>query len=319
MESIRWHLPFSPPTIQRKLSLEMPVLSLGSCFASALAERWSLLGLPITANPLGIQFNPMSLARQLETYSKGEIEDRQFFHEGLYKHYDTHGSLNRSSAEEHHDTLRKAVSLGKEALNNAEILILTFGTAWVFERAENGNVVANCHKMPAHHFRRRLAEIEEMYIALKEHLAQWLSAGAGNRKIILSVSPVRHVRDGLIENNRAKARLLELCHRLAEESHQTHYFPAYEYLVDVLRDHRFYKPDLVHPSDQSVQYILTEFMQAFYNEQSLETWTKIKAWWQLKEHRPLTTNDEKLKSHELKISKMRTELIDQYPFLKLPY
>ena len=236
-----------------RIGYENRLLALGSCFAEHISGRLSGARFRITSNPSGILFNPLSLAATLESYAAPQevVPEELGCRNGLWFHYGFHGAFSDGSQKMALSKMNLARRAGASALREADRVILTFGTAWVYELRSTGEIVANCHKQPAELFRRRRLTVEEI-VARYDDLQAGPLAG---KQVILTVSPVRHLGDGLPDNFLSKATLRlaidEICRRHAD----TTYFPAYEILTDDLRDYRFYADDLVHPSQQAQRYI----------------------------------------------------------------
>lgn len=230
----------------------------GSCFAEHIAGRLAALRFPVTANPTGILFNPASIAAMLRRLD-GEhpyTADELFAADGLWHSYDHHGSFSRSTVGETLQAVNAAYRDGSEALRQADYVMLTFGTAWIY-RLPDGRGAANCHKQPADTFvRERLRP--ETIVAEYDALLGSVLAG---KQVLLTVSPVRHLKDGLVENSLSKAILRCAAADLEERWPNVWYFPAYELLNDDLRDYRFYAPDMAHPSQQAVDYVWERFVQ----------------------------------------------------------
>jgi hypothetical protein len=237
---------------------------------------------PALVNPQGILFNPMSIASNLEaSISKKEYKDSDIFLlNGIWNSWDFHSSLSNIDMAAALAAMNKSVDNTHKTLSKAKFLIVTFGSAYqYFLRAEYTELneqhgVANCHKAPGKWFDKHLLTLPEMQEKWKQVLASLRSFNP-DLHVIFTVSPVRHYRDGLIENNRSKARLLELTHVLVEEHNNSHYFPAYELVIDVLRDYRFYDQDMVHPNSQAAQYVWEQFVDAYMNNETKQLLKRI--------------------------------------------
>lgn len=231
----------------------------GSCFSEHIADRLRAAKFPVESNPSGILFNPASIARMFRRLSEGRpYTESELTHAGgLWFSYDHHGAFSRTSAEETLAAVNAALREGAAALAGADYVVVTFGTAWVYRLTTDGRTVANCHKQPSACFRReRLSagEIEAEYGAL-------LEGPLKGKQVLLTVSPVRHVKDGLEENSLSKAVLRTAAAALAEDFRDVYYFPSFEIMNDDLRDYRFYEEDMVHPSAQAVDYIWDKFAE----------------------------------------------------------
>ena len=258
------------------------IFALGSCFAENISERLAKAKFSITTNPFGVLFNPFSIANALERLDNTRafaVCDIREGRENFFS-FDAHSSLDGKTQTEAFGNLNKAVAQGSKALRESEWVILTFGTAWVYEK--EGKVVANCHKQPAAEFSRRrlsVAEIVERYDNLFEGVLR-------DKKVILTVSPVRHIGDGLQENSVSKATLRLAVEELVAKYENAHYFPSYEILIDDLRDYRYYADDLAHPSKMAVDYVWERFCDAVLAPKAQEQLPKIEQIVAASEHRP---------------------------------
>lgn len=268
------------PSFPIRIDHRNRMLALGSCFAGHMAQRLSAARFRITGNPTGVLFNPLSIAEAIRSYNR-PVEREQLHHDGhLWFHDGFHGDFSASDPQQALAAMNLARRTGAEALDTADRILLTFGTAWVFER--QGAVVANCHRQPASVFTRRrltLAQITTVYDEL-------LAGPLAGKEVILSVSPVRHLGDTLPGNAVSKATLRLAAEELAEKHPNVHYFPAFELLTDDLRDYRFYADDLVHPAPQAIEYVWEKFSEALFSEPTRQTITQVEAILAAAAHRP---------------------------------
>ena len=247
-----------------KIGYENRVLALGSCFAAHIARKLAGAKFRVAENPSGILFNPLSIAAAIRSYAdpapvtRGELG----FDGEVWHHFGFHGDFSAPTADEALQKMNAARQAGADALRTADRIVLTFGTAWVYER--QGEAVANCHRRPAAEFSRRRLSVEEIV----ETFAELIEGPLAGKQIILTVSPVRHTGDTLAGNAVSKAALRLAAEELAERFPDVHYFPAYEILNDDLRDYRFYADDLVHPSPQAVEYVWEKFSATVLSEQA---------------------------------------------------
>lgn len=236
------------------------VLCMGSCFAENIGQQLKYYLFNSCVNPFGITFNPLSLAAQLEAllefkqYAIEEIQQNQ----DKFFHFQFHSKYSGVTAEAAINVINKSVIVGSKFLNEADKLILTFGSSYYYEHHQFGSV-NNCHKQEQKNFTKKRASVNEMYLALKKPIEQWLNAKKG-REIVVTVSPVRHWKDGVIENSRSKASLLLLAEVLTQFDERISYFPSYEIVLDELRDYRFYESDLLHINKQAVNYVWSKFV-----------------------------------------------------------
>lgn len=263
-------------------------LAIGSCFADNISGRMRRLKFPVTANPLGVMYNPVSVAQTIRRFASerpftmdelstdGELW-YSFAHHGRFADTDPQAALSR---------MNDALSEGAKALRKATYVIITMGTAWVYERG--GAVVANCHKVSAREFVRRRLDVEQ----ITEVLCSLMENELRGKNVILTVSPIRHIKDGLTENSISKAILRVAVEQIAERYANAVYFPAYEIMNDDLRDYRFYAPDMVHPSEVAVDYIWKKFCGVAIDEVSLKIAERVGRIMDAVEHRPFNPGSE---------------------------
>jgi hypothetical protein len=266
---------------------------MGSCFAEVIGERLAAHKFTTRVNPFGVIFNPVSLAALLDGALAGRPADR----EGIvqtpegWRHYDFHSRLGAPDPEALLAQTDAALAATGRFLAGAGWLLLTLGTAFVYRRRDNGAVVANCHKVPNASFAKELLPLETVVSALDGVLNR-LAGQHPHLRILLTVSPVRHTKDTLPLNAVSKSLLRVACHTLAAKHSHVQYFPAYEIMLDDLRDYRFYKPDMIHPSEVAETYIWQKLAEAYFDEQTqqfIRAWTKLR---QALGHRPFNPHTE---------------------------
>ncbi|MFI3280923.1 MAG: GSCFA domain-containing protein [Rikenellaceae bacterium] len=244
------------PQSEVQLDYSSRILSLGSCFATSIGGKLRDAKFTTCINPIGVLFNPLSICSALQRFSERRfvsIDELQHGCDGWF-HYDFHSSLSDVDPAVALQKINRAVEQGATALENSDTIVLTFGTSWIYELIASGVAVANCHKEPARSFSRRSMDIEEIVRVVGELVAKY-----SNKRFIISVSPIRHIKDGLVENSLSKATLRVAIAQIVEKFANAHYFPAYEILLDDLRDYRFYADDMLHPSSQAIEYIWSKF------------------------------------------------------------
>ena len=278
--------------LTERLNHSAKIFALGSCFAERISERLARAKFSVESNPFGVLFNPASIANAIERLSAGRTFAVCDITAGkeCYFSFDAHSSLDGKTNTEAFANLNKAVAQGAKSLDEADWVILTFGTAWVYER--EGKVVANCHKQPASQFERRRLSIEEIV----ERYSHLFEAALRDKQIILTVSPVRHIGDGLQENSLSKATLRLAVEELVAKYENVHYFPSYEILIDDLRDYRYYAEDLAHPSKVAVDYVWERFCEAMLSTKAQEQLPKIEQIVAAAEHRPFNPEGEEHKA-----------------------
>ena len=271
-----------------KIGYEDTVLMLGSCFSDEIGRQMEERKMQVTCNPFGTLYNPLSIANAIQT-SAVSHQPSVVFYDGLWHSMAHHGSFSRATKEEAERAVAESVETMQRALEEATVVIVTFGTAWVYEFSAISHqpsvIVGNCHKMPEKWFSRRRLTVEEIVEAWQPILAQY-----ADKKWLFTVSPIRHIRDGLHENQVSKATLLMAVERLVESQKskvESRYFPSYEIVMDELRDYRFYADDLVHPSSMAVEYIWERFCETFCTSQTINAMHLAHKEWKFAHHRPL--------------------------------
>lgn len=260
-----------------KIGYEDKILLVGSCFADSIGQMMEQRELNVTCNPFGTLYNPLSIAQALELTELPQLVE----YEGLWHSMAHHGNFSRPTREETGQTVLQSIETMQRALEQATVVIVTFGTAWVYE-TENGHIVANCHKMPDNWFKRRRLTVDEI-------VKTWMliTSSYPNKRWLFTVSPIRHIRDGLHENQLSKATLLQAVDELVSHQPSVSYFPSYEIMLDELRDYRFYADDLVHPSSMAVEYIWERFIDTFCTPQTRNEMTIALKRWKHTHHIPL--------------------------------
>ena len=260
---------FQIPTADFDIRHHHGILALGSCFTEHIGDKLRALKFNINLNPFGILYQPMAIATGLQRlfnpvpYSERELQ----YHNGLWHSFEHHGRFNSMDVSETLRMINSELALGAVALRKVDFLLLTFGTSTVYTLKQTGRLVANCHKFPGHSFEKRrlsIQEIVDVFIPLFREFNRERPAG----RIILTISPVRHLREGFVENQRSKAVLVLAAEALCREFDFVSYFPAYELLLDDLRDYRFYADDMVHPALAAINYIWSKWTTTYFSEET---------------------------------------------------
>ncbi|MBQ9138183.1 MAG: GSCFA domain-containing protein [Alistipes sp.] len=276
--------------LSAKIDYGTNILALGSCFAQSIAERLSAAKFRIELCPTGILFNPASIADTLLFFASQSPAERSRFVERSegWVSLDSHSDLARPTIEEAISALESATARGHQALQSAQCVIITFGTAWVYRHNDSGKIVANCHKVPQSEFTRFRLSVEEI-VALYKPLFEGILS---DKQVIFTLSPVRHTADGLAENSLSKATLRVAIAELCALYPNAEYFPAYEIVTDDLRDYRFYADDLVHPSHRAVEYIWEHFTKAALSPRAQALLPRVKQVVDAAAHRPSNPTSE---------------------------
>ncbi|MEG2164205.1 MAG: GSCFA domain-containing protein [Bacteroidales bacterium] len=264
-----------------RISHSDTIMLLGSCFADEIGTRFIENKFNASVNPFGVLYNPLSIAVALKRLISGEAySEQELFVDGnLYHSFQHHSTFSDTDPMRMLSVMNSYLARASQMLKSAKFLFLTFGTAWVYELVTTGVVVSNCHKLPASDFLRRRASMEEM-IELWMELIPLLININPNIKVLVTVSPVRHLRDGAHENTLSKSELLLFCDRLQQKFRERIlYFPAYEIVLDELRDYRFYCEDMTHPSEQAVSYVWERLSEVAFDDETkglIAEWQKIR-------------------------------------------
>lgn len=267
----------NPKISEKKISLSNALMTIGSCFSDHMGMLLIQNKFDALSNPFGVIFNPININKLLRLVSKNRSIDPDGWIESqeIHQHYDLHsqiGSTNRSHANK---SITEAIKAAHEQLHRSKWLIITWGTAIVYERKDTGHIVANCHKVPANQFTKKLLTCDQIIVDFEAILTDLPK----DLNIILTVSPVRHLKETLELNSVSKSTLRVACHELTSRHESVHYFPSYELVLDDLRDYRFYKTDMLHPSDEAIDYVWNKFSESYYDKQALDfigKWQKIR-------------------------------------------
>lgn len=270
------------------------LLLLGSCFTEHIGTQLQENKFDALTNPFGIVYNPLSMAQCLERVADGNqpfSEGDLFGNAGLWHSWAYHGRFSHPNKNRALEGINQAYHEAVEHLKKTDFLLLTFGTADVFELKETGQLVANNHKMPAAHFTARRLSVSEIVEKMRTVL-QTIKATNEQLQVILTVSPVRHLRNGMVENQRSKATLILACEEICKQLDFAQYFPAYELLLDDLRDYRFYAADMLHPSEVAVEYVWQFFSDTFFAENTQRLNERIGKIRSAAQHRPFHPDTE---------------------------
>lgn len=292
------------------------IVSLGSCFAVNIAEKLDYLGFRNLLNPFGILFHPPAIQRIIELSLLGKEFTAAdiFFHNERWHSFDAHSDLSSANKEQLLESLNRQSTITREELSKASHLLLTFGTAWVYEDIASDKIVANCHKIPQKNFKKLLLPVDVIRDSIAA-ISTAVKAINPDITIITTISPVRHIKDGFIENQRSKSHLITALHQAADSNLVT-YFPSYEIMMDELRDYRFYANDMLHPNTTAIEYIWKQFSTAIISSAAASTMDEVLAIRKGLAHRPFDTESESHQAFTSKLQHRISALQAQYPHLK---
>ncbi|QBA64945.1 GSCFA domain-containing protein [Muriicola soli] len=300
------------------ISYQSKVLLLGSCFATHIAAKLAYYKFRSTVNPFGIIYHPQAISNLISRASEEKEFRREelFCHQELWHCFDVHSEMSKSDPDVLLSGLNSELKNLKELLHNATHLVITLGTAWGYTRKDNGMRVANCYKVARKEFNKVLSSpsnIQKDLIAIRAALYKINP----EISIILTVSPVRHLKDGFVENQRSKAHLLCAVHELIDEfsSQAPFYFPSYELMMDELRDYRFYEADMVHPNSLAVDYIWEKFTSGCIDQKALTTMRSVEEIQKGLDHRPFNPDARAYKDFRVGLKAKIEALSLEYPFM----
>lgn len=260
-----------------KISYPQKIFLIGSCFTEHIGGRLHQYKFPVLQNPNGILFDPVSVSRSLLSYihQKKYSKDDLLYLNELWQSWNHHSIFSSMDAAEALLKMNNSQGKAYQFLKEADWLIITLGSSFSYRLAAGGEPVANCHRAPAKFFNKHMLTVEETTSSLTEAIVA-LQEFNPKLNIVFTISPVRHIRDGVIENNHSKARLIEAVHRIIDAHNHCYYFPAYELVIDVLRDYRFYDVDLVHPNYAATEFVFDKFKEHYINTDSQQLMDEIK-------------------------------------------
>ena len=286
---------------------------MGSCFAVNISEKLDFFKFQNSCNPFGILFHPLAIEKiiskaiNLELFNQEDI----FFHNERWHCFDVHSDLSNANKEEFLQSLNQLVKVTNKQITEASHIIITYGTAWIYRNKQSEKVVANCHKVPQNQFDKEILSVATIEKSIQNTI-DLIEKVNPSCAIIFTVSPVRHIKDGFVENQRSKANLISALHSTFDIRHSTkRYFPSYEIMMDELRDYRFYAEDMLHPSKAAIDYIWERFCETTISEKAIPTMEAVEIIQKGMLHRPFNPNSEShlnfLSQLEIKISKLKSE------------
>lgn len=298
----------------KKIAYDDKILLLGSCFADNIGAKFGEYYFQTTVNPYGTLYNPASIAKAISGIGNGVSDIGIVEHNGLWHSLSHHGSFSRADKEDLVRACEQSRVQLRESLQRASTMIITFGTAWVYEYEDK--VVANCHKLPANRFVRRRMTVDEIV-----EIWQPILAAMPDKHWIFTVSPIRHVKDGLHENQISKAILLQAVDRLTAKQLDSpigglSYFPSYEIMLDELRDYRFYAEDMMHPSQVAVDYIWQRFVDTYMTADTQNEMRTLHQLWRDRHHRFLHPDSPDAQQFAAHIKTRLQQLQPRYPWLE---
>lgn len=306
------------PKSNHPLDYNSKIVSLGSCFAENMGEKFQYFKFQNEINPFGIIFNPVSIEKIIDKAINKEMfgEEDVFFYNERWHCFDVHSDLSNSNKDELIASLNAILQSVNHQITKSTHLIITYGTSWVYRNLESDAIVANCHKVPQKKFAKELLSVE----TIKESIAKTIDlihSVNSDCAIIFTVSPVRHIKDGFVENQWSKANLITAIHQtISLKPEKINYFPSYEIMMDELRDYRFYAEDMLHPNQVAIDYIWERFKETTISEMAYAVMEEVEGIQKSLSHKPFNPKSESHLKFESKLSEKITKLVSQYSFMK---
>lgn len=324
-----FQIPIQITSPARRINYRDKILLIGSCFTEHIGNKLEELKFSVLQNPNGILFDPLSVSKSLVSY----IQNIQYKESNLFQLNETwhswqhHSRFSNTDQQECLKNINESQAKAHKFLKDTDWIIITLGSSFSYRLtniAESSDAppterfgeVANCHRAPAQWFNKHLLESEKIISVLEDCIRQ-LTQFNSKLQFIFTVSPVRHIRDGVIENNRSKARLIEAVHHIVNKYEQARYFPAYEIVIDVLRDYRFYDADLVHPNYMATEFVLEKFTETYIDEESRALMEEVKKIIIARKHKPFQPATKAHLSFLVSHYGKTKALQEQFPFLNL--
>ncbi len=306
------------PPLKQPITYQDKLLLTGSCFTEHISDRLQQFKFNVVSNPNGILFNPLSVADSLDSYMEGREYDKDdlFYLNELWNSWDHHTRFSDIDADAALEKINESQRRAAASIKEAKWVIVTLGSAFQYYLKDSGKPVANNHRAPSQWFEKRLLSIDAILDALRNTIGK-LNAINPAAKVLFTISPVRHIRDGVVENNRSKARLIEAVHQLCCHFDQVHYFPAYEVLIDILRDYRFYDIDFVHPNFLATSYVWEQFSEACIHPDSYKTMEQVNEIATAHRHRPRFPQTEAHKNFMKSNAEKAQQIMKSHPHLDL--
>ncbi|GAA4893019.1 GSCFA domain-containing protein [Flaviramulus aquimarinus] len=296
-------------------------LLLGSCFSENIGKKLDYFKFQNLQNPFGILFHPKAIETLITNAinKKEYLEKDVFFHNEQWHCFDAHSKLSNTSKKDLLNELNNQIRLTTKQIQESTHIIITLGTSWVYRFIETNNIVANCHKVPQKQFKKELLSAEEMLNTLT-NISDLIQSINLEASIIFTVSPVRHLKDGFVENTQSKAHLISAIHQFLNQKPssncQSYYFPSYEIMMDELRDYRFYNDDMIHPNQTAINYIWDTFKSVWISDESFKIMDNVETIQKGLQHKAFNAES---KAHQNFVQKLKVKinkLQNQFPHIK---
>ena len=290
------------------------IVSLGSCFAENIGEKFEYFKFQNTVNPFGIIFNPISIENIISRIVHQEhfTEEDIFFHNERWHCYEVHSELSNPDKDEFLANLNLIIQQSNNLITKSTHIIITYGTSWIYKLKASNKIVANCHKLPQKEFDKEILSVEVIQKSIQNTIALIQKVNP-NCNVIFTISPVRHIKDGFVENQRSKAHIITALQASNFQLPSSSYFPSYEIMMDELRDYRFYSEDMLHPNQVAIDYIWERFFQTQITEAIYPIMEEVGTIQKGLAHRPFNPDAESHKEFLYSINKKIVKLQTQFP------
>ncbi len=294
------------------------ILLLGSCFVENIGRKLEYFKFQTTQNPFGILFHPLAIENLVERAITNQIYKKEevFEHAGIWHCFDAHSDVSAESEQELLHNLNHGLGRTKEVLKSATHIFITLGTAWIYRNKTTQNIVANCHKVPQKEFDKELLSVDAIQSSL-ERCVELINSINEKTHILFTISPIRHLKNGFVENQRSKAHLISSVHKTTSNFVPlTSYFPSYEIMMDELRDYRFYGKDMVHPNNLAIDYIWEKFKSSWISAESYSIMDEVDQLQKGLLHRPFNLKSEEHQNFKKALETKIERFQEKYPFIK---
>ena len=311
---LQTQIPLNKET-RNPINYNSKLLLLGSCFSENIGNKLVYFKFQASQNPFGILFHP----KAIETFITNTVNEKVFsekdiiFQNECWHCFEAHSSISSTNNNELLNNLNTVISSTNKILKEATHIIITLGTSWVYRYVETDTIVANCHKIPQKKFLKELMSIDQVSESL-EAIVVLLKSINTAINVVFTVSPVRHLKDGFIENTQSKAHLIAGIHQILNEKNVS-YFPSYEIMMDELRDYRFYAEDMIHPNTTAIKCIWEKFVFAWFSEETAATMKEVDTIQRGILHRPFNEKSHEHQSFLEKLEIMKNQVEQQFPFI----
>lgn len=291
---------------RNQIDYNSKLMIIGSCFSENIFNKLDYFKINASNNPFGILYNPVAIEKLItNVVNEKKYTEKDIFEFNERWHcFDAHSNLSAVHKNDLLKNLNLEIQLVNKCIKNASHLIITLGTARVYRHIESDNIVGNCHKIPQKKFLQELLSVKQI-IASLENIIELVRAENPSINIVFTVSPVRHLKDGFVENTQSKAHLISAIHQIIDKRNQLYYFPSYEIMIDDLREYRFYNTDMIHPNETAINYIWEQFKQVWISENISSIMKEIDTIQKGLAHKPFNPTSEQ---HQLFLKKLNQKI-----------